>query len=173
MISHDINQGSGMLAVLRRVFIYSAISATAVSAQTPALVPPPDSAIASLTAQNSVTAVSIKSGRLVLSSAANPGKTLVPDGTYTNELNTIIVIADGRIARIQESSGAIMEVESIRQSRQGVIRVVPSTNALMAVSERPLPSGTFRTEDGQSSIKIVFGRPTEFTIPSARKDEQK
>ena len=162
-----------MIAVLRGVVVGAAISATAVSAQTPALVPPPDSAIAGLAAQNAVTAVSIKSGRLVLSSAANPGKTLVPDGTYTNELNTIIVIVNGRIARVQESSGSIVEVESISQSRQGVIRVVPSTNALMAVSERPLPSGTFRSEDGQSSIKIVFGRPTEFTIAAVRKDEQK
>lgn len=162
-----------MIAVLRGVVVGAAISATAVSAQTPALVPPPDSAIAGMVAQNAVTAVSIKSGRLVLSSAANPGKTLVPDGTYTNELNTIIVIVNGRITRVQESSGSIVEVESIRQSRQGVIRVVPSTNALMAVSERPLPSGTFRSEDGQSSIKIVFGRPTEFTVAAVRKDEQK
>jgi hypothetical protein len=163
-----------MLQMLGRVAVLSAFSAGAISAQTPAPLTALDSVVHNRAEQNVVTAFSIRSGKLVLSSAANPGKTTLPDGTYTNELNTIIEIVDGKITRIQESSGAIVEVASIRVSRQGLIRVTPSTSALMAVSEMPFPSGTFRSEDGQNSFTSVLGRLTAFSIGrGVERSEQK
>jgi hypothetical protein len=89
----------------------------------------------------------------------------MPDGTYTSEAQMIIVIASGAIVRLQQSTGEIVEVASARVSRQNQIRLTPSTNALMAVSDMPLPSGTFTSEDGQSSITILLGRPTWFKLP--------
>jgi hypothetical protein len=117
--------------------------------------------------RNVVTAFSVRSGKIALSSAANPGPASLPDGTYTNENNTIIVILDGRIVRIQTSSGAITEISSARVTRLHGIMLTPSTNALMAVSEITLPSGTFKSEDGASSVTVVAGRPTAFTLSSA------
>jgi hypothetical protein len=116
--------------------------------------------------RNVVTAFSVKSGKIALSSAANQGPAYLPDGTYTNENNTIIVILDGRIARLQTSSDAITEIALVRVNRQRVIMLTPSTNALMEVKDITLPSGTFRSEDGASSVTVVAGRPTAFTLPA-------
>jgi hypothetical protein len=113
---------------------------------------------------NVVTEYSVKGGKIVLASAASPIPTYMPDGTYTNESNTIIVILEGAVVRVQSEAGAITEVESVRMNRQRIITLTPSTNALMQVSDIKLPSGTFTSEDGRSSITIVQGRPTAFTI---------
>ena len=55
--------------------------------------------------RNVVTVFSVKSGKLVLSSAANPGKSYLPDGTYSTEDGAILAIVDGRISRFQRSLG--------------------------------------------------------------------
>lgn len=115
--------------------------------------------------QNVVTAYAVKSGKIALSSAANPKPVFLPDGTYTNESGTILVILEGVLTRLQQSTGEITEINSVRKTRQDVIVLTPSTNALMQVTDIKLPSGTFRSEDGRSSITVVAGRPTAFTIP--------
>ena len=143
-----------------------ALSATAVSAQTASVGAPPDSAVMDSAKQNEVSAYSIRSGKLALSSVANPGPVNIPDGTYANEAGLILVIVGGRFTRMQEPTGGITEIASIRLSRQRLVRMLPSTNALNAVSELPLPSGTFKSEDGKSFFTIVFGRPTAFTVAS-------
>jgi hypothetical protein len=153
-----------MVRLLRRAFIFAAIAAHAVSAQTPSPVPVPDTTIKDPATQNVVTGFSIRSGKLALSSAANPGPVFLPDGTYTNGGNTVIVVVNALITRIQESWGAIIEVGSIRINRQRGVRLIPSTNALMTVSDLPLPSGRFKSEDGKNSFTIVAGRPTEFSF---------
>ena len=115
--------------------------------------------------RNVVTTFSVKSGKLVLSSAANPGKSNLPDGTYTSDDASIMVIVDGRITRFQRGSGETVEIQNVRVTRLGLIALTPSTNALMAVSDFNLPSGTYKSEDGRSSLTVVAGRPTAFTIP--------
>lgn len=116
--------------------------------------------------RNVVTSFSVKSGKLVLSSAANPGKSNLPDGTYTSDDASIMVIVDGRITRFQRGSGEIVEIQNVRVTRLGLISLTPSTNALMAVSDFNLPSGTYKSEDGRSSLTVVVGRPTMFIIPA-------
>jgi hypothetical protein len=162
-----------MRAILRSVPFIAAVFASALSAQTPSPAAPPDSIVQDSAALNAVKDFSIRSGKLVLSSAANPGPVYLPDGTYSDESNTAIVIRDGRIARIQQASGDLIEVSAVRLNRRGVITVTPSTNALMAVSDMPLPTGTFKSDDGVSSIRIVLGRPTAFTIASPRNKDEK
>ena len=166
-----------MRAILRSVPFIAAVFASALSAQTPSPAAAPDSIVQDSASLNAVKDFSIRSGKLLLSSAANPGPVYLPDGTYSDESNTAIVIRDGRIARIQQASGDLIEVSAVRLNRlnrRGVITVTPSTNALMAVSDMPLPTGTFKSDDGVSSIRIVLGRPTAFTIASPRtKDEKK
>jgi hypothetical protein len=115
------------------------------------------------TAPNAVTAVSIKSGKLALSSAANPGPVFLPDGAYTNESNTTIVFLDGRILRVEHGSGTVDQVGSVRIQRDRVM-LTPSVRALMAVSPFALPSGTFRSQDGNTWFKVESGRPTEFAL---------
>ena len=112
-----------------------------------------------------VTAVSVKSGRLALSSAANPGPVFLPDGAYTNESNTTLVILDGRIMRVEYGSGTVAQVGSIRMQKDKVM-LTPSVRALVSVSPFVLPSGTFRTQDGSSWFRVESGRPVEFTIPA-------
>ena len=143
-------------AALSFVFIAGAASA---EAQAPAST---DTAVSE---PNAVTAYAIKSGKLMLSSKANPKPTPLPDGTYTNQSDLILVILDGRVTRVQESTDRIIEIASMRLNREKLVKLMPSTNALMAVSDMTLPSGTFKSADGASSITVVFGRPTEFTLP--------
>ena len=157
-----------MLRMLRRAFIFATITASAAAAQTPSPVPAPDTTTKDPSTQNVVTGFSIRSGKLAVSSAANPGPVFLPDGTYANAANTIIVVVDGLITRIQESWGGIIEVASIRLNRQRGVRLIPSTNALMTVSDLPLPSGRFKTEDGKNSFTIVAGRPTEFSFADSQ-----
>jgi hypothetical protein len=166
-----------MLLLLRRVAVIigaTAISAGTVAAQSASPVSVTDTASQDTAARNVVTAFAIKSGKLVLSSAAHPKPVHLADGTYTNQAGVILVVVDGEITRIQESTGGITEVSSIRLNRQRIIRVMPSTTALMTVSDMPLPSGTFTSEDGRSSFTIVYGRPTAFTLPGVlSKTDQK
>ena len=114
--------------------------------------------------RNVVTAFSGKSGKLVLSSAANPGKSYLPDGTYSTEDGAILAIVDGRISRFQRATGEIVEISNVRVTRLGLVALTPSTNALMAVSDFNLPSGTYKSEDGKSSLTVVAGRPTAFVL---------
>jgi hypothetical protein len=162
-----------MFATLRRAAFIAAITASAVSGQAPSRVAVPDTTVQDSAALNAVKDFSIRSGKLVLSSAANPGPVHLPDGTYSDESNTAIVIRDGKIARIQQASGDLIEVSVVRLNRRGVITVTPYTNALMAVSDMPLPTGTFKSDDGVSSIRIVLGRPTAFTLAVTNKDEKR
>lgn len=115
---------------------------------------------------HAVTAYALKSGRLLLSSKANPKPARMPDGAYANQDNVVIVFLDGSVTRVQRSTGEITEIESMRLNRQQRVTLTPSTNALMAVSDLPLPSGTFTSEDGRSSVTFILGRPTEFTLTS-------
>jgi hypothetical protein len=153
-----------MIRTLGLAGVVWVVTASAVSAQTPAAAPATDTAVADSTTQNAVTKYSIKSGKLALSSAAHPGLTFLPDGTYTNQADLIIVILDGHITRIQDGSGPITEINSIRLTRQQAVALMPATSGLMAVREIPLPSGTFTSADGKNSFTIVYGKPTEFTL---------
>ena len=137
------------------------ITSSASAAQTEASALP-DTAAAN---RDSVIAYSIKSGKLMLSSKANPKPVSLPDGAYTNEADVIIVFVNGRVTRVQESTDKITEIESARLNKNKLVTLTPSTNALMAVSEIILPSGTFTSEDRRTSVTIVFGRPTAFTLP--------
>jgi hypothetical protein len=101
----------------------------------------------------------------MLSSKANPKPTALPDGTYTNDSDLIIVFLDGRVSRIQESTDKLTEIGSMRLSRQQRVTLTPSTSALMAVTEFTLPSGLFKSVDGSTSVTIVNGRPIAFTLP--------
>jgi hypothetical protein len=111
-----------------------------------------------------VTAVSVKSGKLALSSTANPGPVFLPDGAYTNENNTVVVILDGKIMRVEYGSGSVTVVGSMRMQKEKVM-LTPSVRALMSVTPFPLPSGTFTSKDGSASFTVFSGRPTEFTLP--------
>lgn len=151
-----------MIAVLRFVATLSFFTAAAAAAQVPASAPPlPDTAAAD---PNAVTAYAIRSGKLMLSSRANPKPAPIPDGTYKNQSDLIVVILNGRVTRIQETTDKITEIASMRLNRQKLVTLMPSTNALMAVNELLLPSGTFTSEDNSASFTIVFGRPTAFTL---------
>jgi len=151
-----------MIPTLRLVTVLLAASAGAASAQAPAAAPA--AADSAVTEPNAVTTYAIRSGKLMLSSKANPKPTPLPDGTYTNQSELILVFLDGRVTRVQESTDRIIEIASMRLNRDKLVKLMPSTNALMAVSDMTLPSGTFKSADGASSITIVVGRPTEFVI---------
>ena len=112
-----------------------------------------------------VTAFSMKSGRIALSSLANPGMTYLPDGTYTSDAGTVIVILDGKISRLQRNN-EVTEIASVRVHRLHGIMLTPNTNALNAVSEITMPTGMFVSADGSSSITVISGRPTRFIIPA-------
>ena len=100
----------------------------------------------------------------MLSSIAFPKRIALPDGVYTNQSDVTIAILDGKVTRIRESTGEITEIASMRLNRDRLVKLMPATNALMAVTEVTLPSGTFKSEDGHNSVTIVYGRPTSFTI---------
>ena len=154
-----------MIRMLQLACVCVMLGASAAYAQAPspaAAADAPDSST-----QNVVTTFSVKSGKITLSSAANPKAAFLPDGTYTNESGTIIVILDGVIVRIQRDSGEATEISSVRMNRDRVIMLTPSTNALMQVTDIRLPSGTFKSEDGRSSITVVVGRPTAFKLPAS------
>ena len=152
-----------MISLYRLAFVFCAVSIGSAASAQASSTPAPDST-SSDPAGNVVTKYLIRSGKLVLSSAASPGQTVVPDGTYTSDEGTLIVILEGRINRIQRGSGEIIDVASSRVNRQRVIMVTPSTNALMAVSEIALPSGMFKSEDGRNEFTILLGRPTAFSF---------
>lgn len=149
---------------LRLAAMISIVAASGVSAQ--------DSTSVDSAMRNVVTSFLVKSGKLVLSSAANPGKSNLPDGTYTSDDGSIMVIVDGRITRFQRGSGEIVEIANVRTTRLGLVALTPSTNALMAVSDFNLPSGTYKSEDGRSSLTVIAGRPTAFTIPGSPPDSK-
>lgn len=136
-------------------FVMLAVSV--LPAQTPAS--------AESTGPNEVTAVSIKSGKLALSSAANPGPVFLTDGVYTDEGNAVIVVLDGRISRVEYASGKLIQVASIHRQRERIM-LVPQVSALMSVSPFPLPSGRFTSDNGVT-LTVVAGRPTEFTLRAA------
>jgi hypothetical protein len=148
-----------------RTFVYAAslsvLTASASLAQTDSLAPP-DTVTGN---RDSVTAYSIRSGRLMLSNRANTKPVALPDGAYTNEAGVIIVFVNGRVSRVQESTDKITEIASARLNRNRMVTLTPSTSALMAVSEVILPSGTFTSDDRRTSVTIVFGRPTAFRLP--------
>ncbi len=148
--------------MLRLVALLAVFGASTAYAQDTA---PPSSDTTATVNPNAVTAYVIKSGKLMLSSKANPKPVRVPDGTYTNQDNSIIVFIDGSITRVMRSTGEITEIASMRLNREQRIRLTPSTNALMSVSDMPLPSGTFTSQDGRSSVTFILGRPMEFTLP--------
>lgn len=149
-----------MIRTLRFAAFLLVITASLAAGQTQS--PPPSDTLAGNL--DSVTAYSLRSGKLMLSSKANPKPVTMPDGAYTNEADVIIVFLDGRVTRVQESTDRITEIASARLNRNRLVTLTPSTNALMAVSEIILPSGTFTSEDRRSSVTIVFGRPTAFTL---------
>jgi hypothetical protein len=149
-----------MDAVFRLVASLSLFTAATVAAQTAA----PALSDTAETHPNAVTAYAIRSGKLMLSSRTNPEPVSLPDGTYKNQSDLIVVIMNGRVTRIQETTDRITEISSMRLNRQKLVTLMPSTNALMAVNELLLPSGTFTSEDGKTSFTIVFGRPTAFTL---------
>ena len=148
-----------MLVALLLAFAGSAVSA---QAQPPAA---PDTTAADA---NAVTAYAIRSGKLMLSSKANPKPVALPDGVYKNQSDLVLAILNGRVTRLGESTGELTEIASMRLNKDRLVKLTPSTNALMTVTDITLPSGTFTSEDGRSSVKIVFGRPTEFTIPGGQ-----
>ena len=143
--------------------------AAVIFAGTPAIAEaqdPPAASAADTTdpaARNIVTSYSVKSGRLILSSAANPGPVQMPDGEYTNESGIVIVFVDGSVTRLQRGDRT-NDISNTRLNRQKLVVLTPSTNALMAVSDITLPSGTFKSPDEQSWIRVVVGRPAEFAI---------
>ena len=157
-----------MTSILRLACVLVVAAASGAAAQTPP--PAADSGVADSSIQHVVTTFSVKSGRILLSSADISKPAYLPDGTYTNESDVILVILDGVIVRLQGSSGDVTEISSVHANRQRGITLTPSTNALMQVSDIRLPSGTFQSVDGRSSITVVAGRPTAFTLPAASPD---
>jgi hypothetical protein len=155
-------KGDGQQKRLNMIRIFALATTWLTIAAHSAYGQPPASADSS--ASNEVTAVSIKSGKLALSSTANPGPVFLADGAYANEQNTVIVVLHGRIVRIEYASGTVTQVASIRMQKERVM-LTPPVVALMAVSPFPLPSGMFRSQDGVSSLRVVGGSPTAFTVP--------
>lgn len=123
-----------------------------------------ESAPPSDTLSHEVTDVSIKSGKLALSSAANPGSVFLADGAYKNDSDTFIIVVDGRIIRIEYGTGTVSQVATIRLQRDDRVMLTPPVTALMQVTPFPLPSGTFRSQHG-ALLKVSSGRPVEFTLP--------
>lgn len=144
---------------MMRLFALAAATVVVVAHTSGAQAPAPIDS----TGPQEVTAVSVKSGRLALSSAARPGPVFLPDGAYSNESNTVIVVLSGRIIRVEYGSDAVRQVASTRLQRQQVM-LTPPVSALMSVSPFVLPSGTFRSQDGANSFKVMSGRPVEFTF---------
>ena len=156
------------MSLIRIALVSSLIASSVASAQTTAPPSPPEaSAVDSATLYN-VTEYSVKSGKLVLASAANPIPIYLPDGTYTNEAGEIFVISDGKVVRIQDAGGQITDITATRKNRFGLIVLTPNTNALITVSEVKLPSGNFTSDDGLVTFRSVLGRPTSFRISRSK-----
>ena len=109
----------------------------------------------------------MKSGKIALSTATSAKPVFLPDGTYTNEGGTVLVIVDGVIVRLERDGGEATFIESVRLNRDKQIMLTPGTSALMQVTDMRLPSGTFRTADGKSFFSVVMGRPTSFNVSGA------
>jgi len=154
-----------MIRMLLLACVCVVIGASASYAQEAAPAAPPEAVDS--TAPIAVTTFAVKSGKIALSSAASSKPAFLPDGTYTNEGGTILVIVDGLIVRLQRDSGEATEIGSVRMNRDRVIMLTPSTNALMQVTDIRLPSGTFKSADGKSSVSVVMGRPTAFNVPGS------
>ncbi|HUQ48957.1 MAG TPA: hypothetical protein VM053_12055 [Gemmatimonadaceae bacterium] len=154
-----------MIRTLLLTFGCLVCGANAVSAQALAPAAPPEAVDS--TAPIPVTSYAVKSGKIALSSAMSPKPVFLPDGTYTNDGGTVIVIVDGVIVRLERDGGEATFIESVRTNRDKQIMLTPSTNALMQVTDMRLPSGTFRAADGKSSFSVVMGRPTAFNLPGA------
>ena len=155
------------MTLIRIALFASMISATAASAQSSAPASTPEPAVDSATLYN-VTEYSVKTGRLVLASAANPIPVFLPDGTYTNEAGENFVISDGKVVRIIDGAGQATDIAHTRKNRFGLITLTPSTNALMTVSDVKLPSGNFTSDDGLVTFRSVLGRPTSFRISRSK-----
>jgi hypothetical protein len=153
-----------MVRTLQLTFACLIVSVSSAYAQDPAAAPP--EAVDS-TAPTPVTAFAVKSGKIALSSATTTKPVFLPDGAYTNEGGTVIVIVDGVIVRIEREAGEATFIESVRLNRDHQIMLTPGTNALMQVTDMRLPSGTFRSADGKSSMSVVQGRPTSFSVPAS------
>lgn len=151
-----------MIWALRLVVFPMVFAASAAAGQASAAV----SADTTTGDPNAVTEYAIRSGKLMLSSRANPKPTALPDGVYTNQSDLTIAILGGKVTRIRESTGEITEFASMRLNRDRLVKLTPATNALMAVTDVTLPSGTFKSEDGRSALTVVFGRPTAFSLTS-------
>lgn len=149
-----------MIRLIRLVVTPMIFAASGVSGQAPSAASP-DTTTGD---PNAVTVYAIRSGKLMLSSKANPKPVAMPDGVYTNQSELTIAILGGRVTRIRESTGEITEFAAMRLNRDRLVKLTPATNALMAVTDVTLPSGTFKSEDGRSSVTVVFGRPTAFII---------
>jgi hypothetical protein len=154
-----------MIRILQLTLPCVLIGARIASAQAPAAAPPEVVAVDS-TAPIAVTAFAVKSGKIALSSATNPKPVFLPDGTYTNEGGTVLAIVDGVITKLERDGGEATFIESVRMNREKQIMLTPGTNALMQVTDMRLPSGTFRSADGKSSLSVIQGRPTAFTVPA-------
>jgi hypothetical protein len=154
-----------MIRMLQLACTCVVLSSSAAYAQDPApsaAAEPVDSATL-----NGVTTYSIKSGKIAMSSIANPKPSFLPDGTYVNESGTVLVILEGAITRLERAEGEATEIFSVHLGRDRVVMLVPSTNALMQVADVRLPSGTFRSVDGLSSMRVLSGHPVSFTIPGS------
>lgn len=156
-----------MIRILQLACVCVVVCASAAYAQETAA-PATTPEVVDSAALNAVTTYSMKSGKIALSSVANPKLSFMPDGTYTNESGTVLVILEGLITRLQRDQGEATEIASVHLGRDRVIMLVPGTNALMQVSDIRIPSGTFRSADGLSTMKFLSGHPVAFTLPPAR-----
>jgi hypothetical protein len=153
---------------IRTALLALVVAAGAASAQTSAPASPPEPTLVDSATLYNVTEYSVKSGKLLLASNANPIPVYLPDGTYTNEAGENFVISDGKIVRIMDAAGQTTDITNTRKNRFGLITLTPNTNALMAVSEMKLPSGNFTSDDGLVTFRSVLGRPTSFRITRAK-----
>lgn len=154
-----------MIRMIQLACVCVVVSASTAYAQETAPASAPETVDSA--ALNAVTTYSMKSGRIALSSVANPKPSFLPDGTYTNESGVVLVILEGVIARLQREQSDPIEIASVHLGRDKVIMLVPGTNALMQVSDIRIPSGTFRSADGVSSLKVLSGHPISFTLPAS------
>ena len=153
-----------MIRLFQIAFVGVIFGATAALAQTPAPAPAPPEVVDSI-APIPVTSFAVRSGKIALSSAMSPKPVFLPDGTYTNDGGTVLVIVDGVIVRLERDAGEATPIESVRVNREHQIMLTPGTTALMQVTDMRLPSGTFRAADGKSSFSVIQGRPTTFNVP--------
>lgn len=152
------------MTLIRIALLSSVFAASVARAQTSASASPPEPSTVDSATLHNVTEYSVKSGKLVLASAANPIPVYLPDGTYTSEAGENFVISDGKVVRIMDAAGQVTDITNTRKNRFGFIVLTPNTNALMTVSDVKLPSGNFTSDDGLVTFRSVLGRPTSFKI---------